>query len=71
MASAEQLQKWCAQILDLVDNGTDNVNDIIAARGGKRMSTLLAINTLIASRTLYRQGNLVWRIDKGLFPTHR
>jgi glucose-6-phosphate dehydrogenase assembly protein OpcA len=70
MASTERVQKWCAQVLAEVDKGTTDVKAIIAARNGARMSTLVAIEELVANGQLFRQGNQVWRRDHGLFPTH-
>ena len=59
MASNEQLRRWCVAVLEMIDAGTYKVDDIIAKQG--RMSTLVALESLIASKTIIRCGNLVWR----------
>ena len=72
MATPEQITRWCQDVLALIDKGITDVDALIAARG-TRMAVLIAINTLIASRTIQRAGNTVWRIDKPreFFAKHR
>jgi hypothetical protein len=62
MASTEQLEKWCVSILALIAGGTRNVDDIIEARGGARMSTLMAIKHLGAAGVISRYGNTLYKL---------
>ena len=65
--TTEQVAKWCADVLALIDAGEMDVDTIIAKRGGARMSTLVAIQGLIDSDTIIRAGNTVWRPGKRTF----
>jgi 3-hydroxyacyl-CoA dehydrogenase len=67
VATSEQLTKWSAEVLALIDAGVDDVDTIIKKRSGARMSTLMALRQLEACKTITRAGNTVWRTGKRQF----
>jgi hypothetical protein len=61
--STAQIEKWCSEVLALLNGGTHNVDEIIKARGGKRMSTLVAIKHLINIQSIFRIGNDIYKMQ--------
>ena len=57
--TTEQLERWCKSVLELIAGGHHHVDDIIKARGGARMSTLVALKHLGAAGVIVRYGNTV------------
>ena len=58
----DQLARWCASVLELIAGGHHNVDDIIKARKGARMSTLVALKHLQQIGSVARYGNTVTKL---------
>jgi hypothetical protein len=61
--TTEQLDRWCTSVLALLNGGMHNVDEIIKARGGARMSTLVAIKHLINIQSIFRMGNDIYKMQ--------
>jgi hypothetical protein len=59
MASTQQLERWCAQVMEAVANGHNTVDKVIARRNA-RMSTLVAIKHLRGVGALLQYGSLLY-----------
>lgn len=59
MATEQQLQVWTDKVLAIIDGGEQDVNAIIKKQG--RLSTLVALENLVLTKTIIRAGNTVFR----------
>ena len=61
MATTQQLERWCAHVLEIITGGEHNVDQIIRKRQS-RMGTLMAIKHLQKLGVIARYGNSVQKL---------
>lgn len=59
MATQQQITKWCSEVYDMIAAGEQSVDELIRKRKS-RMGTLMALNVLVGTDKIIREGNCVW-----------
>lgn len=64
MATYQQKEKWAAEVLALIESGTNYIATLVEKRRGASMSTYIGIKELEARGKIYRSGNFVWLVGR-------